>query len=225
MFIGHYGAALAIRSADDSPSLGKLFIAVQWVDVLFTIFVLVGLEKIRIVPGFTEYNSYDLVFMPYTHSVVAHVVWAALAMLAARFLVKWSWRASGLLALAVFSHLLLDLPMHTPDMPLAGDDTTKLGFGLWNNLPVAMAVELTAFLVGLGLFLRRFGSTRRLWEFLIALLAILIATPFLPAPGSDTEFAVQGLVAYLLLAAWAGWAAKGAVARNRTSVGMPRSPG
>ena len=225
MFIGHYGAALAIRSANDSPSLGKLFVATQWVDVLFTAFVLLGIEKMRIVPGFTAYNPYDLYFMPYTHSVLAHVVWAGLAVLGARYVVKWSWRASWLLALAVFSHLLLDLPMHTPDMPLAGDNTKKLGCGLWNHLPAAMAAELAVFGVGLGLYLRRAKLGPEMWIFLGVLLAILVATPFMPIPGFDKEFAVQGLIAYILLAAVAGWVERGASPRKRTSMGMPRSPG
>lgn len=153
MFIGHYGAALAIRSKEESPSIGKLFIAVQWVDVLFVVFVLMGIEKLRIVPGFTAVNAFDLYFVPYTHSVLANVIWAGLALLVAR-LARMSWRTGWWLVLAVFSHLLLDLPMHTPDMPLAGDNTTKLGFGLWNNLPAALFVELAVFTVGLWLYAR-----------------------------------------------------------------------
>jgi hypothetical protein len=213
MFIGHYGAALAIRSRNQSPSLGKLFIAVQAVDVLFVLFVLSGVEKLRIVPGFTAVNAFDLYFVPYTHSVLAHVVWAGLALLLAR-LARMSWRTGGWLALAVFSHLLLDLPMHTPDMPLAGDNTTKLGLGLWNNLPAALIVELAVFTVGLWLYARTRRLTRGMWIFGSVLVAILVAAPFLPLPKSDTEAAIQGVVAYVVFALVAFWIERRSTTRS-----------
>jgi membrane-bound metal-dependent hydrolase YbcI (DUF457 family) len=204
MLIGHYGVALAIRSKEQSPSLGKLFIAVQWVDILFMVFVLMGIEKLRIVPGFTAVNPYDLYFMPYTHSVLAHFIWAGLALLVAR-LARRSWRTGWWLALAVFSHLLLDLPVHTADMPLAGDNTTKIGFGLWYNLPAALLVELAVFTVGLWLYARTRRMTRAMWIFGAALAAILLAAPFLPPPGSDTEAAIQGAVAFIVFTVIASW--------------------
>jgi hypothetical protein len=40
MFIGHYGASLAAKRLSPSLSLGVLFLAVQFLDVLFSVFVL-----------------------------------------------------------------------------------------------------------------------------------------------------------------------------------------
>ncbi len=69
MFIGHYGLAFAAKTAAPRLPLGVCFISVQLLDVLFSLFVFAGIERMRIVPGFTQYNPYDLVFMPYTHGL------------------------------------------------------------------------------------------------------------------------------------------------------------
>ncbi|HEY7376310.1 MAG TPA: hypothetical protein VIF57_29390, partial [Polyangia bacterium] len=68
--------SLAAKRWAPSLSLGWLFLAVQMLDVLFASFVLVGVEKLAIVPGFTAYNPYDLIFMPYSHSLVGALVWS-----------------------------------------------------------------------------------------------------------------------------------------------------
>lgn len=71
MFIGHYGAGLAVKAADRSIPLWLLFLAVQLVDVAWAVLVILGIEKVRIVPGITATNPLDLYYMPYTHSLVA----------------------------------------------------------------------------------------------------------------------------------------------------------
>jgi hypothetical protein len=47
MFIGHYGVSFAAKRFTPRISLGTLFLAVQLLDVLFAIFVLAGVEKMR----------------------------------------------------------------------------------------------------------------------------------------------------------------------------------
>src|SRR3972149_2278819 len=79
MFIGHYGPSFAIKATDKSIPLWLLFIAVQMVDVLWAVLVLLGIEKVRIVPGITATNPLDLYYMPYTHSLVAALLWSAAA--------------------------------------------------------------------------------------------------------------------------------------------------
>src|SRR3954470_6883378 len=137
MFIGHYGVSFAVKRAVPRTSLGTLFMAVQLLDVLFALFVFAGVEKLRIVPGFTEYNAYDLYYMPYSHSLVGAVGWSVVGgLLAAALAGK---RTGMWIAVAVFSHFLLDLPMHTPDMPILGNDSLKIGLGLWRHRNVALA--------------------------------------------------------------------------------------
>jgi len=44
MFVGHYAASLALKSVNKNASLGILFLAVQFVDILFFPLVLLGIE-------------------------------------------------------------------------------------------------------------------------------------------------------------------------------------
>jgi len=77
MFIGHYGVSLAAKRYNPTLSLAMLFLAVQFLDVFFSLFVLTGIEKMRIVHGFTAFNPYDLFFMPYSYSLLGALVWSA----------------------------------------------------------------------------------------------------------------------------------------------------
>src|SRR5664279_4337767 len=74
MFIGHYGVSFAARPTQARLPLWVWFIAVQWMDVVWSILVLLGIEKLRIVPGFTQANPLDLYYMPYTHGLPGSVV-------------------------------------------------------------------------------------------------------------------------------------------------------
>jgi membrane-bound metal-dependent hydrolase YbcI (DUF457 family) len=165
---------------------------------------------VRIVPGFTATNPYDLYFMPYTHSLAGALVWSALAALAARALLRGRDGAAPLvIGLCVFSHWLLDAPMHTPDMPLAGDGTFKVGLGLWHHRTLTIAIELAVFAAGAAIWLRATGALSRARTgtivFLAALVALTLATPFMPPPSSPTEMAITMLAAYAVLAGAAAW--------------------
>src|SRR5215467_10789708 len=107
MFIGHYGVAFAAKAAAPRVPLGVYFIAVQLLDVLFSLFVLAGIERLRIVPGFTQYNPYVLEFMPYTHSLVGALCWSAVAG-TGWYLARRNTREGLVVAGAVFSHFVLD---------------------------------------------------------------------------------------------------------------------
>jgi hypothetical protein len=207
MFIGHYGVSFAAKRFTPRTSLGVLFLAVQLLDVLFALFVLAGLEKLRIVPGFTEYNPYDLYYMPYSHSLVGALSWSIVTGLVAAAL--GARRASWWIAGAVFSHFLLDVPMHTPDMPILGDSSPKIGLGLWHHRDLALATEFVT--LGIGLWIWRRAPTLRPWAlartvvFAVFLVALTVATPFLPPPRDEMQFGWQALGGYFVLAALAGW--------------------
>ena len=216
MFIGHYGVALGAKTVRPRLSLGILFLAVQFLDVLFAIFVLAGVEKMRIVPGFTAYNPYDLYWMPYSHSLAGAVVWSVLFG-AGSF--AW-WRrhafrdrgaAAAILGAAVFSHFVLDFPVHTQDLPLTpASGSQKIGLGLWNHTAATTALELAVLLAGAVLYLRATrprsrGGRVATTVFAVALAALTVATPFMPDPPSAPAFAIQALVSYLLLAVAAEW--------------------
>ena len=46
-------------------------------------------------------------------------------------------RVTVLVAVAVFSHWLLDALFHVAELPVAGIDSMKVGLGLWQSMPVA----------------------------------------------------------------------------------------
>ena len=207
MFIGHYSVAYAAKTIAPKAPLAAYFLAVQALDVLFSVFVLGGVEHMEIVHKYTSYNPYRLYDMPITHSLVGSLAWAvAVGIVAA--LARLPRRESLWLGLAVFSHFILDLPVHTPDLSIAGNDTVKLGLGLWNNVPAVLALELLLLVGGWMIFSRSKAADatfpkQRNRIFLGILALLTVVTPFMPDPASPAAFAVQALVLYCVLA-WAG---------------------
>jgi hypothetical protein len=119
MFVGHYGVSFAASPAARSLPLWVWFVAVQWLDVVWSILVLLGIEMLRITPGFTEANPLDLYYMPYTHGLPgAMALSLLLGGIVAFFVTERRGRTLLLVAAAAFSHWLLDLLVHTPDLPL-----------------------------------------------------------------------------------------------------------
>src|SRR6267142_2669080 len=160
MFVGHYGVSFAAKKAEPGVPLWVLFIAVQLLDVLWAPFVLLGIEKVRIVPGITASNPLDLYYMPYTHSLLAAIGWSVVAFLAYRFVVRADpARAAAIVGLAVFSHWVLDFLVHRPDLPLY-DNSAKVGLGLWNFPAVALGLEVVLLFGGMWLYFRS-GAARR----------------------------------------------------------------
>ena len=209
MFIGHYGVAYAAKTVAPKVPLAAYFLAVQALDVLFSVFVLSGIEHMEIVHNYTSYNPYRLYDMPITHSLVGSLGWAVAVGIVATIL-RVPRRESLWLGLAVFSHFILDLLVHTPDLSIAGNDTAKLGLGLWNNVPLVIVLELLVLLGGWMIFSRsqRSDTTfpkqrNRIFVGILVLLTIL--TPFMPDPASPAAFAIQALVLYCALAWVSAW--------------------
>jgi membrane-bound metal-dependent hydrolase YbcI (DUF457 family) len=215
MFIGHYGASLAAKRLSPRLSLGLLFLAVQLLDVLFSVFVLLGIEKMAIVHGFTAYNPYDLYWMPYSHSLVGALAWSALAagccwLATRRFSSRDRRIAAGVLGAAVFSHFVLDVPVHTPDLPLwPGAGAPRIGLGLWNYRFATIVAELVVLAAGGLIYFRRSrrrscGARFATVAFACVLVLLALATSFQPDPPSGQAFAIRALVLYFILAFVAG---------------------
>jgi len=205
MFVGHYGVAFAVKTPRNKVPLWVLFVAVQLLDFLWAPFVLLGIEKVRFVPGITATNALDLYYMPYTHSLIGAVFWSA----AAFAIYKIGWRniasnsAALLVGFAVFSHWLLDLIVHRPDLPIY-DDTLKVGFGLWNYRGIEFVLEIGFLLIGAVLYLKRNGAIARkigIIIFVAALVLIQTSNTFLrQPPSSDHAFAITALIFYTVFA-------------------------
>lgn len=209
MFVGHYAAALALRPLKASPSLPVLFTAVQALDIGFFSLALADIERYAIEPGATVMNNLALEYLPYTHSLAGAAVLSVLFGLALYPFLSGQPRimAAAIAAFAVFSHWLLDLVVHRPDLGIVGDSDHKLGFGLWNHPEIAMPLEIGLLLLGLFIWVRatRGASTMGLampWIALVLLLAVQAFNWFGPQPTPETpldEISMQGLMAYGVL--------------------------
>ena len=209
MFVGHYGASYAGKVISQRVPLWILFIAVQLLDVFWGIFVLIGVERVRIVPGITATNPLDLYYMPYTHSLVGALGWSVAAAVAYRLWRRSEARESVVIGAAVFSHWILDLLVHRPDLPLIGD-SMKVGFGLWNVPALAFGLETFFLFGGLLWYLHATRTTRRgggvgFLAFSAALLGVQAVTFFGAPPTSPRGAAITALAAYFVLAGIAAW--------------------
>ena len=211
MFVGHYAVSLALKKAEKKASLGLLFLAVQFVDVFFFPFVLLGIERIKIVENFTQSTHFELEYMPYTHSLLASILCAGLIYLVFRLIPPRDKSVALVMGIAVLSHWFFDLIVHTPDLPIWKDASIKLGLGLWHNAIATYALEAVLLAGGLWLYLRSTMTTSVVGRygmgvFVMVLLLVNAVNLFgPPLGGSKTSLAISALVMYALFAGVAHW--------------------
>jgi len=159
MFVGHYSVAFAARSEKNKIPLWILFIAVQFLDYVWATLVLLGIEKLRVIKGFTAGSMLDSYFHPYSHSLIASIISSGVAALLYKPLCTWlgyaySKSAALIVGLAVFSHWILDLVAHPRDLAIY-DNKWKVGLGLWNYRDPEFALEIVLLGFGIILYLAR----------------------------------------------------------------------
>ncbi len=209
MFLGHYGVAFACKRLAPNTSLGTFTFAAQFLDELWPILLLVGVEHVRIDPTYMAANPLVFTSYPYSHSLLMAVVWGVLIG-GVYFGTRRGWRAAMLVGAAVVSHWFLDVPMHAPDLPLWPGSPIKIGFGLWNSILATNVAELTVFGGGLLVYLRTTRSSDRvgtwaLWSLVVVLLAIYVSGYVAPPPSTEQAVGWSALVLWLFIP-WAAWA-------------------
>jgi len=209
MFVGHYAVAFALKGKEKSTSLGMLFIAVQFVDILFFPFALAGIENLKFVKGFTSVNNFYMDYYPFTHGLLGSLIWAIVFYLLYFFVFAKNKsnkkHIAFIMALAVLSHWFLDLIVHTPDLPLINGEP-KFGFGLWNNKFLTYFSEAFLLILGLFYYLKKTKPTSK-WGsyvaivFLLFLLLINYLNIFvLPANEDLKSLTISALFSYFLFA-------------------------
>ena len=215
MFLGHYGVALALKRAEPKLSLGTLLLAVQLCDLLWGAFLLLGWEHVRIVTDGSSPIPLEFYDFPISHGLVGTMGWSVVA---AALYYSWPtrdttrhWQAAALVGLAVVSHFPLDVLVHLHDLPLSGNDSPKLGLGLWNYPLAARAMELVFLGLGLTVYValrshRHPVRPVRLSLLILVLVGTYLASEYGPPPRNVTIIAVSDMLLLLTVAALATWA-------------------
>ena len=200
-----------------------MFIAVQFLDYIWATLVLLGIEKLRVIKGFTAGSMLDSYYHPYSHSLVAALIWSALAALVYKKF--WQARASNfaplLVGLAVFSHWILDFIAHPRDLAIY-DNKWKVGLGLWNYRGLEFGLEVALLAGGIALYLARNAISaarqKAVVAFGLALIIIQIGDTFVPrTPLSDRATAMGVWIFYTLFVVVAYLLERGAPARTLSS--------
>ena len=216
MFAGHIGAALAIGRAERRVNLGAFVFATLLLDLVLWLFVLLGWESVTIPANFSRSHQPEFVF-PWSHGLLAAIAWSSLAG-TGTFL--WfaqrgsaNMRAAVCVAMAVFSHWPLDALVHAPELPIAGEGSTKVGLGVWQSMPIALTVEALIALAGLWLFVAgaHLARGRKLWLGVLTLVTLgftIAGMTVAPAPPSVATMASSSLLTIVAVCALAGWLGK-----------------
>jgi hypothetical protein len=207
MFIGHFGVAMAAKRVAPAVSLGTLVMAAQLADGLWPIFLLLGIEHVRIDPGITRVTPLDFAYYPFSHSLLADIGWAAVfgGIYGA---LRRNWQDAAWLGALVVSHWVLDLVVHRPDLPV-WPGGPKAGLGLWNSLPITLLLEFGLFAVGAYVYVRATRARDRLGTvlfaaFVVTLAALYAAALLGPPPPSVQALALTSLAGWLFVA-WGYW--------------------
>ncbi len=218
MFIGHFAVGFAAKPAAPKVSLGTLILSVQLLDLLWPIFLILGIEHVRVEPGntaFTPLNFYDY---PISHSLLTVIGWSVLLGIS-YFVVRHSSRGAWVLAAGVVSHWVLDVLSHRPDMPIAPGLTMYVGLGLWNSVAATMVVEVLLFAAGVAIYAHttiakdRTGNVA-FWLLVGFLLIVWLMNIFSPPPPDAGVIGWTGLALWLFVP-WGYWIDRHRAVRQR----------
>ncbi|PKL87176.1 MAG: hypothetical protein CVV23_16685 [Ignavibacteriae bacterium HGW-Ignavibacteriae-2] len=216
MFIGHFGLGLAAKKIDSKPSLGTMFLASQFIDLLWPTFLLLGIETVKVEPGNTAFTPLNFSFYPFSHGLFSVIIWGVLFG-GVYYFFKKSIKSSIILGALVLSHWILDLFTHIPDLPILPWSEFKVGFGLWNSVLFTVIIEGFIFAAGSYLYLTSTKAENKkgsigLWSLLGFLIIIYISNLAGSPPPDQLAIAIVGQSQWLLII-WAYW-----IDRNRNSV-------
>lgn len=224
MFIGHFAVGFAGKRFAPHASLAILIAAPLFLDLLWPIFLLFGWERVRIDPGNTRFTPLDLIYFPWSHSLLMSIVWATSFALIYHATTRY-WPGTVVIWIGVISHWILDWISHRPDMPLY-PGSPRYGLGLWNSITGTVVVELLMFPIGVWLYVRATRARHRIGHYafiayVILLLIAYIGDRFSSPPSGIAEIAWTGLVAEVILLPWAWWLDHHRALRSRFVSGFP----
>jgi len=209
MFIGHFAVGFVAKRTAPRASLGTYMAAALFLDLLWPLFLLLGIETVRIVPGLLPFSPFDFVSYPWSHSLLAALVWSGVFAGVYNF-VRRDVATAKVLAVVVFSHWILDWVTHRPDLPLAPGLAFKTGLGLWRSIAGTVAIEGAFFLAAAWWYDNATEALDGIGRWgLLAFVAVLLALYAAglgppPSPGQESIVAIVGLLGFLFVP-WAAW--------------------
>ncbi len=211
MFIGHFAVGLGAKKVAPKVSLGTMFMAAEFVDLLWPLFLLLGLEHARINPGNTVVTPLDFYDYPITHSLLGALLWSC-AFGAIYYAIRRNTRNALIGGGVVFSHWILDLVTHRPDLSLGLGGNTYFGLGLWNSLAGTVVVEAGLYILGIILYLQATKARDRIgsigfWSLVVLLGLIYVGNLFGPPPPEISMIVIAGNASWLFVL-WAYWVDK-----------------
>ena len=223
MFIGHFGLGFGAKRAAPAVSLGTLFTACQFADLLWPTLLLFGYERVEVQQGATLMTPLNFVSYPYSHSLLALCAWGLLFGTAYIVIRHGRVRPAMTIALLVVSHWVLDYVTHLPDLPLTLHGSTRVGLGLWNSVPGTLVAEFALFGGGLVMYLRATKARDRagsigLWSLVAFLVIVYIAATFGPPPPTPTAIAWSAQSMWLIVI-WGYWIDKHRLPRRHGAEG------
>jgi hypothetical protein len=217
MFVGHLALGLAGKRTSAPTSLVWFVAAVTFVDLIWPIFLLLGIERAHGDPGNTAFTPLSLDSLAWSHSLLMSVVWAS------AFAAIALWRGvpaptAWLLGVLVLSHWILDFLSHRPDLPLWPGGEGRYGLGLWDSMTGTYVVEGALWIAGIAIFLsarrlRGLGGAVAFWSFIVVNTAIWATSPFSAPPASERALALFALAGWIVLP-WAWWIERTSEARD-----------
>lgn len=210
MFIGHFAAGLAAKKFDERPSLGTMFIATQFIDLLWPFLLLFGIERVKIDPGNTAFTPLDFIYYPFSHGFVSVFIWALL-FAGVYYALKKNRKGALVLGGLVMSHWILDFLTHRPDLPILWSGF-KVGLGMWNSVIFTLIFEGALFTGGAYLYMKSTKAENRigsigLKSLLVFLVIVYMMNVFGPPPESVEAIPYVGFSMWILVA-WAYWVDK-----------------
>jgi hypothetical protein len=201
VFVGHLALGFAAKRWTPTVGLAWLVAAVGFVDLLWPIFVLTGVERLRIAEGATAFNALVFESYPWTHSLLMGVVWGV----ALGALARWRGVAAAaavIIGALVVSHWILDVVTHNPDMPLWPGPSPRFGLGLWNSVAGTLLIEGALWVAGIVTYLRArplrgLGPQLAFWSFVLVCTVLWAASPWSPPPPSPEAVGWFGLIGWL----------------------------
>ena len=209
MFVGHFAVALAAKPVARKVSLGTLILAAALSDLLWIVFFASGVEEVVIQPGIMVANSLNLVYIPFSHSLLMDAIWGGL-FAAVYFFLRQDSRGAWILFALVLSHWVLDVATHRPDMPLAPGIDMRFGLGLWNSRAATFLFEGALWFGAIIFYTRSTRARGRagvygFWSMIVLLTALWVISLRGDPPPSLAALAIVNTIFFAIVEAWAYW--------------------